>query len=228
MCGRFGLSRVERLGLRQFGVGELPELTPRFNIPPGSDILTVRLRKAERVADFVRWGLIPSWAKDPSIGGRMANARADTAFGKSAFREAMKVRRCLIPADVFYEWQAIRGQTRKQPHAVRLKDSEVFALGGIWEYWRPPGDQAKGVVSCAILTTDANTLMTPIHDRMPVIVPPESYAAWLDPRTPDPAVNDLIKPFPSTEMEAWPISLRVNSPKDDDEGILEPVDPAPA
>jgi putative SOS response-associated peptidase YedK len=199
----------------------LPPTEPRFNVTPGSDILAVRERQGERGAEFLRWGLIPSWAKDPSIGHRMANARSDTALEKPAFRRAMQLRRCLIPADLFYEWQAVRGQRRKQPYAVRLLDDEPFAFGGLWEYWRPPG--GDGIASCTILTTEPNALLAPIHDRMPVIIPPDRYPAWLDPRTPLPALSDLLKPYPSEAMRAWPVTLRVNDPEVDDATVLEPV-----
>lgn len=224
MCGRFGLTRPERLDLERFGVGEVPELTPRFNIAPGGDVFAVREREGVRRAELLHWGLIPSWAKDPSIGDRIANARADTAHEKPAFRVAMRTRRCLIPADVFYEWQVVPGAKRKQPHAVRLRDGEPFAMAGLWEFWRPKDDPAHpGIASCAVLTTDANALMQPVHDRMPVIIPPSRYRAWLDPRTPDPAIRDLLQPYPSDAMEVWPVSLRVNNPRADDESVLAPV-----
>lgn len=224
MCGRFGLTRPDKLDLRRFGVSAAPDTPPRFNVAPGTDVLVVRERKGAREASLVRWGLVPWWADDPSIGARMANARSDSAFTKPAFRDPMRQRRCLIPADVFYEWQVVAGRKAKQPFAVALKDSEIFALGGIWDYWKPKDGEGEGIVSCAILTTEPNSLLAPIHDRMPVIVRPDRYAAWLDPRTPAPAVKDLAQPFPSDEMAAWPISLRVNRATEDDVGILEPID----
>lgn len=223
MCGRFGLTRPERLDLERFGIRELPPLAPRFNIPPGSDILAVREREGTRHADLVRWGLIPSWARDPEIGARMANARSDTAFEKPAFRNAMKGRRCLIPADVFYEWQVVPGQSRKQPHTIRVPGGEPFAMAGLWEYWKAKDGEGDGIVSTAILTTDANLLMSRIHDRMPVIIAPEDYDAWLDPHTPAPALRDLMQPCPSEWLEAYPVSLRVNNPKADDAKVLEPL-----
>jgi putative SOS response-associated peptidase YedK len=221
MCGRFGLSRPDRLDLQRFGISGLPPVEPRFNIPPGGDILVVRQRGDDRRAELMHWGLIPSWAKDPSIGNRMANARSDTALEKPAFRRAMALRRCLIPADLFYEWQPIPGQRRKRPFAVRLQHDEPFAFGGLWEYWRPEG--GEGIVSCTILTTEPNALLSPIHDRMPVIIPPDDYRAWLDQKTPLPKVRDLLRPYPSDEMKTWPITLRVNDPEADDEKLLEPV-----
>lgn len=224
MCGRFGLTRPDKLDLRRFGVSTVPDTPPRFNVAPGTDVLVVRERKGAREASLVRWGLVPWWADDPSIGARMANARSDSAFTRPAFRDPMRQRRCLIPADVFYEWQVVAGQKAKQPFAVALRDSEILALGGIWDYWKPKDEGGEGIVTCAILTTEPNSLLAPIHDRMPVIVPPDRYSAWLDPRTPIPAIKDLIKPFPSEEMAAWPISLRVNRATEDDVGILEPID----
>ncbi|MEO7962718.1 MAG: SOS response-associated peptidase [Gemmatimonadaceae bacterium] len=228
MCGRFGLSRPERLDLQRFGISEVPSLTPRFNIPPGSDILTVRQRDGTRGAEFVRWGLIPSWAKDPDIGNRLANARSDTAFEKPSFRAAMKARRCLIPADLFYEWKVVPGQTRKQPFAIRMAGGEPFAIGGLWEFWRAKSEQGApegdGIVSCTILTTEANTLMSKIHDRMPVIVPPERFGEWLDPRTATPAIQEIMRPFDSEGMESWPVSLGVNNPKNDNESVMRAVE----
>ena len=229
MCGRFGLSRPERLKLERFGVIGFPELHPRYNIAPGSQVLVIRERKLGREAAELRWGLVPWWADDVSIGARMANARSDTAYAKPAFRDPMKLRRCLIPADVFYEWQAVAGERRKQPYAVALKSREPFALGGIWDFWKPKGgDVDSGVSTCAILTTDPNTLLSPIHDRMPVIVPGGRFAAWLDARTPEPAVRDMVQPFPSDELAAWRISTRVNKADADDAGLLEPAEDLPA
>jgi putative SOS response-associated peptidase YedK len=222
MCGRFGLTRPDKLDLPRFGVTGVPSLEPRFNVPPGTDILVVRERQGTRLADQVRWGLVPSWAKDPSIGHRMVNARADTALTRPTFRNAMERRRCLIPADVFYEWQAVQGQRRKQPWAVALPGGEIFALGGLWEYWKPP-EGGDGLVTCTILTTEPNQLLQPIHDRMPVIIHPDRYRSWLDPRTPRPAVEDMVRLWPSDELRAWRISHRVNDADADDASVLQPL-----
>lgn len=220
MCGRFGLSRPERLDLGRFGIGSLPPQKPRLNIAPGADVLVVREVDGERRGEMLHWGLIPFWAKDPGIGDRLANARADSAFEKPAFRAAMRARRCLIPADVFYEWQVVPGQKRKQPFAVQMRDREPFALAGLWEFWKP-AEGGDGIASCTILTTEANTMMTPIHARMPVIIPPARYRTWLDPHVAVPAVSELLQPYPSDELEAWPISLRVNNPREDDPQLLD-------
>jgi len=223
MCGRFGLTRPERLDLERFGIRELPPLVPRFNIAPSSAILAVRERDGTRRADLLQWGLVPAWARDPTIGQRMANARADTAFEKPAFRNAIRSRRCLILADVFYEWQVVPGASKKRPHAIRAADEGPFAIGGIWEYWAPKDGPGEAIVSAAILTTDANTLMAPIHDRMPVILAPDAYGAWLDPRTPPAAIVELMHPCPSEWLQAYPISLRVNNPRVDEPAVLAPL-----
>jgi putative SOS response-associated peptidase YedK len=222
MCGRFGLTRPEALKLERFGISELPPLVPRYNIPPGSDILVVRERKGVRAAERIRWGLVPSWAKDPSIGNRMANVRSDTALEKPSFRAAMQRRRCLIPADVFFEWQDVPGQKRRRPYAVALTDGQLFALGGLWEAWRSK-EGGEWVITCAILTTEPNALLAPIHDRMPVIIRPEDYNAWTDPSTKVGDVGSMVAPFATGQMRAWEISLLVNDPKTDDVKILAPV-----
>jgi putative SOS response-associated peptidase YedK len=222
MCGRFGLTRPDRLDLQRFGVGEIPPQVPRYNIPPGSDILVVRERKGVPEAEMIRWGLVPSWAKDPAIGHRMANVRSDTALEKSTFRAAMQKRRCLIPADVFFEWQDVPGQKRRRPHAVALNDGEIFALGGLWEAWRPK-EGGGWVITCAILTTEPNELLAPIHDRMPVIVRAEDYARWIAPETVMADVRALVQPYPPSDMRAWEVSLLVNDPGTDDARVIAPV-----
>lgn len=222
MCGRFGLTRPEALKLERFGITELPPLVPRFNIPPSSDILVVRERKGVTEGEMIRWGLVPSWAKDPSIGNRMANVRSDTALEKSSFRAPMQKRRCLIPADVFFEWQDVPGQKRRKPHAVAMLKGEPFALGGLWEAWRSK-ENGEWLITCAILTTEPNELLAPIHDRMPVIIRPEDYRAWVDPDTKATAVRNLVESYSAGEMRAWEIGLLVNDPKVDDARILSPV-----
>lgn len=223
MCGRFGLTRPDKLDLKRFGLTGLPDLPPRYNISPGTDVLVVRERKGEREAAMLRWGLVPWWADDPSIGQRLANARSDSAFSKPAFRDPMRQRRCLIPADVFFEWQAVRGQRRKQPYAVALTGREPFALGGVWDFWKSKTGEGEGLATCAVLTTEPNALLAPIHDRMPVIVPADHYADWLDARTPAPAVAEMVQPYPSSEMAAWRIGTRVNKAEEDDRAILDPI-----
>jgi len=222
VCGRFGLTRPEALQLERFGITGLPPQEPRFNIPPSSDILVIRERKGITQAEMIRWGLVPSWAKDPSIGNRMANVRSDTALEKSSFRSAMQKRRCLIPADVFFEWQDVPGQKRRKPYAVALNNAELFALGGLWDAWRS-AESGEWLITCAILTTEPNEILSPIHDRMPVIIRPSDYAVWIDPATTTSDVQRLVEPYSAREMKAWEISLLVNDPKIDDSRILAPA-----
>ena len=151
----------------------------------------------------------------------MINARAESAFEKPAFRAAMQTRRCLIPADVFYEWQAVHGQRQKQPWAVQCASGEPFAFGGLWEFWRPQAG-GEGLATCTILTTEPNELLATVHDRMPVIVSQEQYGAWLDPESPEGVVRRLTSPFPAELMSAWRITRRVNDPDADDATVLEP------
>lgn len=219
-----GLTRPELIDWSQFGVAEAPDAGARFNITPGTEVITVRERRGGgvRVAEPSHWGLIPSFAKDASIGNRMAIARADTAFEKPAFRRAIAARRCLIPVDVFYEWEGNKGDKGRQPWAVRVRGGMPFTLGGIWEYWRPNDDE-PGIVSFAVLTTAPNAALAAVHDRMPVIIPPNAWRAWLSSETPVPKVKDLMQPFPSEEIEAWKITKRVNDAKNDTAAVLEPA-----
>jgi putative SOS response-associated peptidase YedK len=169
---------------------------------------------------FLRWGLIPSWSKDPAIGNRLINARAETAQEKPSFRSAFRRHRCLIPTNGFYEWQRL--ERGKQPYFVRMRDGQLFAFAGLWDRWESPD---KGVIeTCTILTTAANTVLAPIHDRMPVILPPTEYARWLDPTLRDPdSLAPLLVPFPPEEMLAFPVSPRVNAPTVDDEKCIAPL-----
>ena len=170
---------------------------------------------------FLHWGLVPSWADDPKIGNRMINARAETAADKPSFRTAMRRRRCLIVADGFYEWETVA--KRRQPMFIHMRDGRPFAFAGLWESWE--GADHSALESCTILTTSANELVRPIHDRMPAIIAPADYAQWLDPAVQQAdAVLPLLHPFPAEEMEAYPVSPRVNSPARDDESCLERVE----
>jgi len=226
MCGRFTLRASASVIAEQFGLLEVPELSARFNIAPSQPVPVVRLRPdgpgsgPRRELVLMRWGLIPGWAKDPAIGNRMINARAETVAEKPAFRAALRRRRCLLPADGFYEWQRIG--KRKQPYFIRLRDDRPFAFAGLWESWEGP-DQAR-IESCTLLTTDANELMRPIHDRMPVILPPEAYQPWLDPSLERPEeLRPLLKPYPSEAMLAYPIGTLVNIPTNEDPRCVEPL-----
>jgi putative SOS response-associated peptidase YedK len=169
---------------------------------------------------LLRWGLVPFWAKDPKIGSRMINARSETVATKPAFRAAFRRRRCLVLADGFYEWQKVQGG--KQPHYVRLKDGSPFAFAGLWERWQ--GESQGMVESCTLLTTEPNDLIRPLHNRMPVILQPQAYSLWLDTETDDAqALQALLRPFPSEGMLAYPVSRWVNSPANDDQRCIEPV-----
>jgi len=223
MCGRYSLHTHPEVIALYFKLGLLPEITPRYNITPGTNVLIVRQDPEKgRIADLYRWGLIPGWAKDPAIGNKLANARAETVAEKPSFRSAFKRGRCLIPASGFYEWKAIAG--RKQPYYVRPVGADLFALAGLTERWMGP----EGPVhSCTIITTDANERMREIHDRMPVILAPEDHAAWLDPgNQATEKLKALLKPSPARMMAAHSVSTRVNTPKNDEPALIEPLESA--
>jgi putative SOS response-associated peptidase YedK len=208
MCGRFTLRTKREELAEQFGI-PVAEIPPRYNIARTQEVLAVRAAGAGR--------LIPSWAKDKSIGAKLINARGDTVADKPTFRSAFKSRRCLIPADGFFEWQ--KTGSKKQPYYVTLRNGGPFAFAGLWERWH--GDEGD-VQSCSIVTTDANKLMRPLHDRMPVI--PKDYAAWLD-QTPRPKEEllSLLRPFPNEAMQAVPVSTTVNNPRNQGPGCIEPL-----
>ena len=170
---------------------------------------------------WLRWGLVPGWAKDPAIGSRLINARAETAAEKPAFRTALRRRRCLVAADGFYEWQQA-GRT-KQPYFIHLRDDRPFALAGLWEAWE--GADHAWLETCTLLTTEPNDVVRPIHDRMPVILPPQAYSCWLDPAIEDPRqLAPLLVPYPSDQMEAYRVGRLVNSPSHDAPGCIEPAE----
>jgi putative SOS response-associated peptidase YedK len=184
-------------------------------------VAVVRQGAMCREMSLLRWGLIPSWAKDTKIGASLINARADTIATKPSFRTAFKRRRCLIPADGFYEWKKGEGKT-KQPFYIRLKKDYPFAFAGLWEHWEGPDNSA--IDSCTIVTTEANDTLRPLHDRMPVILQEEDYDRWLDPKTEDPTqLCELLKPYPSEEMDAFPISTLVNNARNESAQCIEPL-----
>lgn len=220
MCGRFALSKSDRIDWAQFGVRRGPMLPPHWNIGPGRPVAAVRHGDQGIEAAMLRWGLIPFWAKDPSIGNRLSNARAESVHEKPSFRAAFSTRRCLIPADGFYEWQAT-GAKKKQPWFVSRRDGDVFAIAGLWERWTPTTGDA--VESCAVLTMHANALMAPIHERMPVIITPSDYAAWLSPDTTVARAQQLLAPWASTDWTAHRVSTRVNAPAHDDAACVAPL-----
>ncbi len=224
MCGRFVLT-VDPADLQE----AFPEFTfpsqyaARYNIAPTQPVLAIPNNGTGK-ADFFVWGLIPSWAKDPAIGNRMINARAETLAEKPSFRGPLKYRRCLILADGFFEWQAQAASKSKIPHCIRMKSAKPFAFAGLWEDWLAP--DGSNIKSCTIITTQPNELMAPIHNRMPVILPPNAYAQWLD-KGPQQAAGllPLLQPYPADEMIAYPVSTLVNSPANDRLEILTPVEP---
>jgi putative SOS response-associated peptidase YedK len=222
MCGRFTLRAPASVVAEQFSLFEMPPFAARFNIAPSQPVPVVRLApdrpEPQRELVWLRWGLIPRWADDPSIGNRMINARAESVAEKPAFRAALRQRRCLVVADGFYEWQKI--DKRKQPHFIRMRDDRPFAFAGLWERWEGP--QRGPIESCTLLTTDANDVVRPIHDRMPVILVPDAYALWLDPTVQQAdKLLPLLKPYPSEAMIAYAVSPRVNSPTNDDPQCVE-------
>jgi putative SOS response-associated peptidase YedK len=212
MCGRFTQAADGEIIFKVFELPEPPELAPRYNIAPTQDVAAVRIVAGGRRLALLQWGLIPSWAKERAMGARMINARAETLAEKPAYRSAFRARRCLIVADGFYEWQKTGG--RKQPCFIGFRDGRPFGFAGLWERWHGEGEAA--VESCSIVTTEANELLAPIHDRMPVIIDPKQFALWLDPSVTDTSrVGELLRPYPSEAMEAYPVSLLVNNPAND-------------
>jgi putative SOS response-associated peptidase YedK len=222
MCGRFALFSPEEILAAMFGLEGAGFPPPSYNIAPSRAVAAVRIApegRAGRELVLLRWGLVPSWAKDPAIGNRMINARAETAPEKPAFRSAFRRRRCLVPADGFYEWR--EAGARKQPYFVRMADGKPFAFAGLWERWEGPAGE---VVSCALLTTGPNDLLAPIHDRMPVILSSADYGPWLDPENQAAAtLLPLLRPFPPDAMVAFPVRTLVNSPAADDPRCIEPA-----
>lgn len=212
MCGRFALFACGDEVAERFQVAATPILDARYNIAPTQSVAVVRATAAGRELSFLRWGLIPSWAADPSIGNRLINARAETVAGKPSFRAAFKQRRCLVPASGFYEWKK-ESPKRKQPYFIRPRDGGLFALAGLWECWHDPHGQP--VESYTLLTTEANELMQPLHERMPVILDPSSERAWLDPSSSSDALHSLLVPFPSERMERFAVTSYVSNAKNE-------------
>jgi putative SOS response-associated peptidase YedK len=219
MCGRFSLTSSSAVIAEIFHALNVPELLPaRYNIAPSQDIAAVRQGASEREFAWLRWGLIPPWAKDKKLAP--INAMAETAATKPMFRSAFKRRRCLIPADGWYEWQATGG-THKRPYFFGAKDGKPLALAGLWESWEHEGESLE---TCAILTTDANEVAAPVHNRMPVILPAEAHADWLDPANQDAAsLQDLLRPFPADLLFARRVSTYVNNVKNQGPQCVEPV-----
>ena len=224
MCGRYRLSRRKQLVEEYFETAsDEPEWNPRYNIAPTQPIPVIRQNPKEprRELSLMRWGLIPSWSKDMSGAALMINARSETAATKPAFRDPLTNRRCLVPADGFYEW--LRTGKAKQPYCFEVNDGALFAFAGLWDRWKDPSGQ--WVKSCSILTSTPNTIASAIHDRMPVILDRDCYDLWLDPGMHDiRAVSDMLKPYDARLMRCYPVSSRVNHVANDDEGCSTPVE----
>jgi putative SOS response-associated peptidase YedK len=220
MCGRFTLRTRAGQIAEEFKLAAVPDLPLRYNIAPTQRVATVRqVGSGDRQLDLLHWGLIPAWADDPKIGNRMINARADGVATKPSFRSAFKQRRCLVVADGFYEWQ--KTGAHKQPFYVRRPDGRPFAFAGLWEHWRR---SELAIDSCTIITTDANELMRPVHDRMPVILQPEDYDLWLDPGVQArEKLEPLLRPAAEGLLEAYPVSTLVNRPGNDVAECIERV-----
>ena len=220
MCGRYSLTSPAESVVELFDLPTRPNLPARYNIAPTQDVPVVRPGAAGRELVSMRWGLIPSWAKDASLGAKMINARAETLIEKPAFRTAFRRRRCLVPADGFYEWQPV-GHGPKQPYYIALAARAPFAFAGLWETWRTP--EGDPLMSCTIVTCAPNALLGALHNRMPVILAKRDFDPWLDPSVAAEAVQGLLRPYPAEEMVATPVSTRVNNVRNDDASLIAPL-----
>ncbi len=217
MCGRYRLSRRKQIVEEYFDIGDWQDdWSPRYNIAPTQPVPVIRQHPKEplRQVAFMKWGLIPNWAKDRSIATGTINAKAETAATKPAFRDPLRFRRCLIPADGFYEWK--RTATNKQPFCFEVNEGDLFAFAGLWDGWKDAS--GNWIKTCSILTTTPNAVTSAIHDRMPVILDREKYDLWLDPGMQNVAViSELLKPYNARMMRAYPVSTRINHVANDDE-----------
>jgi putative SOS response-associated peptidase YedK len=220
VCGRFTLRAPGSAIAENFGLGAAPQVAARYNIAPAQKILAVRVSEGERVAESRVWGLVPEWAAAPTIGQRLINARAETLAAKPAFRTAFRKRRCLIPADGFYEWAP--GSPDKQPHHIAREDGGVFGFAGLWASWR--SETGQELESCTIVTTEAHEALRRIHSRMPVVLKRDEYAEWLDPELCDAArLQPMLASRGQSGWVARAVGRRVNDVRNDDPGCLEPV-----
>nr|WP_263327479.1 SOS response-associated peptidase [Neobacillus sp. Marseille-Q6967] len=224
MCGRFTLTAPVDVLLDRFDVEffmQEQEYAPSYNVAPSQSVLAVINNGAHNKMGFLRWGLIPTWAKDMSIGYKMINARAETLTEKPSFRNAYRKKRCLIVADSFYEWKRVDNKT-KIPMRIKLKNNDLFAMAGLWENWKSP--EGTSVFSCSVITTTANDLVKDIHDRMPVILRPEDEQYWLNPYINEPnQLNRFLKPLDENLMEAYEVSPLVNSPKNNSIELIQKI-----
>jgi putative SOS response-associated peptidase YedK len=228
MCGRFVQAASPTLLAEHFHVDELAldePPAPSWNVAPRAEVLTIVDQGDVRRMGRMRWGLVPSWADDPAVGDRMINARAETVLEKPAFRTALERRRCIVPADGFYEWERVG--SRRQPVYIHDRSGAPLAFAGLWAVWRDPAaPDAPWMRSCTVVTTDANATLAPVHDRMPVMLSPDAWGPWLDRDVTDgDAVVDLLRPAPDELLEWWPVSPRVNRARVDDERLIEREDP---
>jgi putative SOS response-associated peptidase YedK len=225
MCGRFAQATDPAKLAKQFGAEMTREFpAPGYNVAPTALAAVVRIPRtgAGRVLEALKWGLIPSWARDPAIGAQMANARAETAAEKPSFRSAFRKQRCLVPVDGFYEWK--KTPSAKHPYYFTLKNGEPFALAGLWEVWKPK-EGGEPVETFTILTTGPNPLMAEVHDRMPVILAPGEYDSWLDPALQDRSkIQALLKSYPAEEMESRAVSTYVNSTRNQGEKCIQGIE----
>jgi putative SOS response-associated peptidase YedK len=221
MCGRFTLTVDPAELLERFHLSVADEpTTPRYNVAPTQKVAVVLNESPERLS-MVQWGFIPSWAKDPGIGGQLINARAETLAEKPTFRTAFKKRRCLVLADGFYEWHKEADGKNKTPMYARLKSGEPFAMAGLWDVWKTPDGESRR--TCTIITTEPNEMMAPIHNRMPVILPRDLETDWLDNSLEALALLALLKPYAADQMQVYPVSKRVNAPANDEPALVQPA-----
>jgi len=228
VCGRFTQAMSWRELVELYRLHDQPEppLQPRYNVAPSQQVLAIRQEEGKRRVFLPRWGLVPGWAKDSAIGNRMINARAESLAEKPAFRTAFRQRRCLIPASGFYEWRGPR--SARQPHYIQARKGGLLAFAGLWERWRDPAlTDAPPLESCTIITTAASSDVAALHDRMPVILSPDQWNAWLDPETPPVLLDGLLQPAPAGRLVHHPVDRKVGSPKVEGPDLIAPLPEPP-
>lgn len=220
MCGRYTLTAAPQVVQAAFQLAETPQFPPRYNIAPTQQVAIITAERPDALT-WVQWGLIPSWAKDTSISSQLINARSETIDEKPSFRTAFKKRRCLVPADGFFEWR--KDGDKKRPQYIYLEDRQVFAFAGLWETWRTPADEV--LYSCTIITGEPNEVVKPLHHRMAVILQPQMYKDWLAEDTPAPVLKEMLRPYPAEAMRTHEVSTRVNTASVDEPHLLDPQAP---
>lgn len=226
MCGRFVSTAPPDEIARYFDVDRAPGgvLEPSYNVAPSNDVYVVLETGGHRQLEAMHWGLVPSWAKDPKVGNRMINARAETLAERNAFRNAFRKRRCILPANGFYEWKAQPGEKKKQPYYICRSDGGLMAFAGLWEIWRPDESSSERLHSCTIITGPPNEKVAALHDRMPIILPPSAWSPWLNPHGDIDAIGDLLVPAPAELLDVHPVSVEVNNPRNKGPGLIESID----